>query len=48
MATPSVDKKITQLPEVTVAPSDSWLVIVVENANGVLVTSKIKKSNLVP
>ena len=42
------DAKISALPEITSAPANSWLVIVVENANGVLVTSKIKKSNLVP
>ena len=41
------DLKITQLPEVSVAPADAWLVIVVTNADGVAVTSKIKKSALV-
>ena len=41
------DAKISELPEVTVAPSDSWLVIVVR-IEGVDVTSKIKKSNLIP
>ena len=41
------DAKISELPEVTVAPADSWLVIVVR-IEGVDVTSKIRKSNLVP
>ena len=49
MATPSVgDKKITALPEVLSAAPGDWLVIVVTNAQGVAVTSRIRKSNLVP
>ena len=50
MAEPSVggDLKITQLPEVLSAAPGDWLVIVVTNANGVAVTSKIKKSALIP
>ena len=46
MATPSLDKKITQLPIVLSAPDDAWIVVVVEKADGVSVTSRIKKSNL--
>ena len=42
------DAKISALPEVTSAPADAWLVVVVENAEGVAVTSKIKKSALIP
>ena len=41
------DLKVTQLPEVLSAPADSWIVVVVR-IEGVDVTSKIKKSNLVP
>ena len=42
------DLKISQLPEVLSAPPDSWLVVVVMNEAGVAVTSKIKKSSLLP
>ena len=42
------DQKITELPEVLVAPDNSWLVVVVRNEAGLDVTSKIKKSNLSP
>ena len=48
MATPSLDKKITQLPEVLTKPAEGWLVIVVRNEAGVDVTSKIRMSVLVP
>ena len=47
MATPSLNKKITQLPEVLTKPAEGWLVIVVRK-NGVDVTSKVRLSVLVP
>ena len=47
MATPSLDKKITQLPEVLTKPAEGWLVIVVRK-NGIDVTSKVRLSVLVP
>ena len=42
------DAKITELPIVLTAPDDAWLVIVVTNAKGVAVTSRIRKSALIP
>ena len=42
------DAKISELPEITSAPANSWLVVVVMNSNGGYVTSKIRPSNLVP
>ena len=45
MATPSLDKKITQLPIVLTKPAEGWLVIVVQK-NGVDVTSRIKSTVL--
>ena len=49
MATPILGgTKITALPEVLSAAPGDWLVIVVTNAKGIAVTSRIKKSNLVP
>ena len=47
MATSSVDKKITELPEVLTKPAEGWLVIVVRK-NGIDVTSRIKLSVLIP
>ena len=47
MATPSLDKKITQLPELLTKPAEGWLVIVVRK-NGIDVTSKVRLSVLVP
>ena len=42
------DAKISELPEVLSAPDNAWIVIVVRNAEGVDVTSKIRKSALIP
>ena len=47
MATPSLDKKITQLPELLTKPAEGWLVIVIQE-NGIDVTSRVKLSVLIP
>ena len=40
------DSKISELPIVLTAPSDAWLAIVVTDSNGVKITSRIRKSDL--